>query len=192
MLRVLAVMVLVSGLCLRCAAQATTAELVGTVQDPTGAIIAGATVTASNVGTNVPHTTVSEKNGEYVLTQLPPGDYTLTVEAPGLSRLLQSGLSLQVNQQSRLDFTLRLGQQTETVQVTTHAPLLEAESSSIGTVVDQQLVNQLPLNGRNFTQLATLSPGVTGVGQSATGTIQGGGRPDELQPEHRQAGCCGA
>ena len=182
MFKIVSVMVLVAGLGLRCAAQATTAELVGTVQDPSGAIVPGATITANNIATNVAHTTRSEKSGDYILTQLPPGDYTLSVEAPGFSKLVQSGLSLQVNQQSRLDLTLRLGQQSETVQVNTHPPLLEGESSSIGTVVDQQLVNQLPLNGRNFTQLATLSPGVTGVGQSATGTIQGGGRPDDKRP----------
>ncbi len=166
----------------RCSAQATSAELVGTVQDSSGAVVPGAAVTATNIATNVVHTTRSEKNGEYVLTQLAPGDYSVSVDAPGFSKLLQSGLSLEVNQQARLNLTLKVGQQSETVEVSAHPPLLESESSSLGTVVDQQLVNQLPLNGRNFTQLATLSPGVTGVGQSATGTIQGGSRPDDKRP----------
>jgi hypothetical protein len=169
-------------LSLRCSAQATSAELSGTVQDASGAVVPGAQVTANNIATNIAHSTHSGKNGDYVLTQLPPGDYTVTVDAPGFSKLVQSGLNLQVNQQARLDLTLKIGQQSETVEVTSHPPLLESESSSIGTVVGQQMVNQLPLNGRNFTQLATLSPGVTGVGQSATGTIQSGTRPDDKRP----------
>jgi len=81
----------------------------------------------------------------------------------GFRKLVQSGLSLQINQQARLDLTLQLGQVSETVEVTAQTPLLESESSSLGTVVNEQLVNQLPLNGRNFIQLATLSPGVNGA-----------------------------
>ena len=108
-----------------------------------------------------------------------PGDYTLTVEASGFRKLEQTGVSLQVNQQARIDLALQVGQTAETVSVTGHPPLLESESSSVGTVINQQLVNELPLNGRNFVQLATLSPGVNGVGQSASGTIMGGTRPDD-------------
>ena len=77
---------------------------------------------------------------------------------------------------------MQLGQVSETVEVTGQAPLLESESSSLGTVVNQKLVNQLPLNGRNFIQLATLSPGVNGVGYSASGTIMSGTRPDDRRP----------
>lgn len=163
-------------------AQATTAELAGAVQDASGAAIPQAVITAVNVDTNVSRTTRSEGNGEYVLTQLPPGVYNVTVEAPGFSKLVQNGIELRLNQQSRLPFKMAVGQATETVEVNARPPILESESSSIGTVVDQKLVNQLPLNGRNFTQLATLSPGVTGVGQSATGTIQSGTRPDDRRP----------
>ncbi|MEO6801699.1 MAG: TonB-dependent receptor [Granulicella sp.] len=163
----------------KCAAQSTTATLLGSVQDPSGAVIAGAQVIANNVDTNVEHRGVSEKNGEYSIGQLAPGNYTITVEAPGFSKLVQTGVALQVGQQSRLNLSLTIGQQTETIEVTGHPPLLETETSSVGTVVGERLVNQLPLNGRNFVQLATLSPGVTGVGTSATGTIQGGGRPDD-------------
>jgi len=169
-------------LSLRGFGQATTAELSGTVQDASGAVVPGAQVIANNIATNIAHSTISEKSGHYVLGQLPPGDYTLTVEAKGFSKLVQTGLSLQVNQQAQLDLTLKVGAQTETVEVVSQAPLLESESSSVGTVIGQQMVNQLPLNGRNFTQLATLSPGVTGVGQSATGTIESGTRPDNRRP----------
>jgi hypothetical protein len=165
--------------CSQSRAQMASAELSGNVLDTSGATIPNATVTATNVGTGIVHSTVSEKAGDYVLIDLPPGDYTLTVEAAGFRKLEQSGISLQINQQARLDLTMQVGQAAETVSVTGHPPLLESESSSVGTVINQQLVNELPLNGRNFVQLATLSPGVNGVGQSATGTIMGGGRPDD-------------
>jgi hypothetical protein len=169
----------ISLMCSRCPAQIAAAELEGTVVDSSGAAVPDAAVTAINVETAIAHKTVSGKNGEYVITDLPPGDYTLTVEASGFRKLEQKGVSLQVNQQARVDLPLQVGQTAETVSVTGHPPLLESESSSVGTVINQQLVNELPLNGRNFVQLATLSPGVTGVGESASGTIQGGTRPDD-------------
>jgi hypothetical protein len=180
--KIFGLMAVILLLSLRGFGQATTAELSGAVQDASGAVVPGAQVIANNIATNIAHSTVSEKNGHYVLGQLPPGDYTLTVEAKGFSKLVQTGLNLQVNQQAQLDLTLKVGAQSETVEVVSQAPLLESESSSVGTVVGEQMVNQLPLNGRNFTQLATLSPGVTGVGQSATGTIESGTRPDNRRP----------
>jgi hypothetical protein len=181
-LKTACLLVLVALMSLRCEAQATSAEISGSVTDASGAVLPGVTVTAMNVETNTVQSTKSESNGDYVLTNLRPGNYTLTAEAVGFSKLVQTGLHLQVNQQVRLDLALKVGQASQTVEVTARAPLLEGESSSIGTVVNQQMVNQLPLNGRNFTQLATLSPGVTGVGSSASGTIQSGTRPDDKRP----------
>ncbi len=168
--------------CPRSSAQVTSAELTGTILDSSGAAVSKAKVTATNNATNESHSTVSEASGDYVLSNLPPGDYTVSVDASGFRKLVQSGVSLQINQQAKVNLTLQVGQATETVQVTGHAPLLEAESSSLGTVINQHMVNQLPLNGRNFVQLATLSPGVNGVGQSASGTILGGTRPDDRRP----------
>ena len=165
-----------------CVAQVASAELSGTVFDASGSVVPGGKVTATNLATNVSRTAESGKDGSYVLTQLPPGDYTLNVEAPGFRKLVQSGITLQINQQARVDLSLQLGQLADTVEITGQPPLLEAESSSLGTVVNEQLVNQLPLNGRNFIQLATLSPGVNGVGFSAGGTIMSGGRPDDRRP----------
>jgi hypothetical protein len=126
--------------------------------------------------------TVSDGSGHYIIPLLPPGDYTLTAETAGFRKLVRSGLSLQINQQARVDLTMGVGQVSETLEVTAQAPLLESESSSLGTVVNQKLVNELPLNGRNFIQLATLSPGVNGVGYSASGTIMSGSRPDDRRP----------
>jgi Carboxypeptidase regulatory-like domain/TonB dependent receptor len=163
-------------------AQVATAELSGTVMDSSGAVVTNAKVTARNVATNIAHSTVSGKSGDYVLTDLPPGDYTIAVDATGFRKLEQGGISLQINQQAQLNLTLQVGQATEVVQVTGHPPLLETESSTVGTVVNKQLVNDLPLNGRNFVQLAILSPGVNGVGYSASGTIMSGTRPDDRRP----------
>ncbi len=171
-----------AALCSPVFGQVASAELTGTVLDSTGAAVANAKVTATNVATNLTRDAASDSAGKYILTLLPPGDYTLSVEAAGFRKLVQSGITLQINQQAQVDLTLQLGQVSETVEVTGQAPLLESESSSLGTVVNQKLVNQLPLNGRNFIQLATLSPGVNGVGFSATGTIMSGTRPDDRRP----------
>ena len=172
--KALCVIAAISLVCSQCPAQIASAELSGNVLDASGAAVPDATVTARNVETTIAHTTVSGKSGDYVLGDLPPGDYALTVESPGFRKLEQTGINLQVNQQARIDLALQVGQTAETVSVTGHPPLLESESSSVGTVINQQLVNELPLNGRNFVQLATLSPGVNGVGESASGTIMGG------------------
>jgi hypothetical protein len=163
-------------------AQVTSSELSGSVLDPSGAALVNAKVLATNTGTGRNHETVTNGNGSYILPLLPPGDYTVSAEAPGFKKTVQRGLTLQINQQANLDFKLEVGQVSDAVEVTATAPLLESESSSLGTVVNEQLVNQLPLNGRNFVQLATLSPGVNGVGFSASGTIMSGSRPDDRRP----------
>ena len=173
---------LLSALCLPVSAQVSSAELSGTVLDVTGATLPGAKVTATNAGTNVARDTVSDATGNYVIPLLQPGNYVITAEATGFKKLVQKGLSLQINQQARLNLTLQLGQVSEEIQVTAQAPQLQSESSSLGTVVSEKLVNQLPLNGRNFIQLAVLSPGVTGVGYAASNTIMSGARPDDRRP----------
>ena len=86
------------------------------------------------------------------------------------------------NEVARLDFALELGAVTESVQVTSAAPLIESDTSAIGQVIENKQITELPLNGRNFVQLATLGPGVTGVGFSAAGTIMSGTRPDDSRP----------
>src|SRR3954452_17539472 len=163
-------------------AQVSTAELSGVVLDPSGAAVANAKVTAITTATNQSHETVTSSSGNYVLTLLPPGDYRIEVESPGFKKLEQTGLTLQINQQAQVNLTLQVGDVTQVAQVTGQAPLLETESSSMGAVVNQRLTNELPLNGRNFIQLATLSRGVNGVGYSATGTIMSGTRPDDRRP----------
>jgi hypothetical protein len=182
LLKKLILIALICVLSVPAVAQVSTAELSGTILDATGAAVANAKVTATNVATNLAHDTVSDGSGNYILSFLQPGDYSLSVEAAGFRKLVQSGVTLQINQQARVNLTLQLGEVSQTLEVTGQAPLLESESSSLGTVVTQKLVNDLPLNGRNFIQLATLSPGVNGVGYSASGTIMSGTRPDDRRP----------
>src|SRR5205085_5657834 len=101
---------------------------------------------------------------------------------PGFRRTVQNNVELRVNQRAEVNLQLQVGQVSDTVEVTGTAPLLESQSSSLGTVVDTQLTSELPLNGRNFVQLATLSSGVNGTGYSVSGTIMSGTRPDDRRP----------
>ena len=152
-------LVLLGTMCVPVSAQVASAELSGAILDSSGAALPGAKVTAKNTATNIARDTVTDSAGSYIIPLLPPGEYEITVEAAGFKKLVQTGVSLQINQQAQLNLTLQLGQVSEEVQVTGQAAQLETESSSIGTVVSEKLVNQLPLNGRNFIQLAVLSPG---------------------------------
>jgi Carboxypeptidase regulatory-like domain len=163
-------------------AQVTTADLVGTVRDSSGAVIAGAKVVLANDATGVNRTVTSDQSGNYSFIGLQPGRYTLNVEQQGFRKLAQSGIELQVNQRAQVDVALQVGAVGETVEITGSAPLLESQSSVLGSVIQERQVQDLPLNGRNFVQLAVLSPGVSGAGQGMRGTIMSGTRPDDLRP----------
>src|SRR6185503_8950482 len=140
-------------------AQQDTATITGEVKDASGALVPGAAITVTNIGTNITVTTVTNDEGTYTVTSLRPGDYTVTVEKTGFSKSLRSGVNLQVNQFARIDITLQAGQVSETIEVASGAPLLETETSSRGSVIDQKKIVELPLNGRDYNQLALLSPG---------------------------------
>src|SRR5262249_50446632 len=155
--------------CVPAMAQTATAELSGTVTDATGAVVANARVTATNAETSISRTATSDQTGTYVFTLLQPGFYNVSVEAAGFRKTVASGVELRVNQRAEVNLQLEVGQVTDTLQVTATAPLLESQSSTLGSVVDTQLTAELPLNGRNFVQLATLSPGVNGTGYSVSG-----------------------
>ena len=163
-------------------AQVTTADLVGTVRDNSGAVVRNVKVTLTNVATNVGRNIVTDDSGNYVFTALQPGIYKLTAEADGFRRVELTGVELQVNQRAQIDIEMQVGAVGETVQITGSAPLLESQSSVLGSVIQEQQVQDLPLNGRNFVQLAVLSPGVSGAGQGMRGTIMSGSRPDDLRP----------
>ena len=141
-------------------AQSELATLSGVVADPSGAVLAGVMVTATNEATNISATGRSNDDGRYLVPSLRPGVYTISASLQGFKKYVQSGVTLQVNQAARLDIALAIGDVTEQVAVTAEAPLLETESAARGSVIDQRKIVELPLNGRDYNQLATLSPGV--------------------------------
>jgi hypothetical protein len=141
-------------------AQFETATLTGVVLDPAGAVVSEASVEAVNQATNTATTSRADSDGRYLLPSLRPGTYRITVSAPGFKRFVSSGLVLQVNQSARFDVQLTIGAVTEEISVTAESPLLETETASRGSVIDQTKIVELPLNGRDYNQLALLSPGV--------------------------------
>jgi Carboxypeptidase regulatory-like domain len=164
MLRRCALLALLAGWFAACPplafAQQETATLTGTVRDASGAIVPRATVTVTNTKTNVSAKTQAGDDGTYVIPSLRPSEYTVTVESPGFQKTVLTGLILQVAQVAQVDVTVQTGQLSETVEVVGASPLLDTMTSSRGTVIDQKKIVELPLNGRDYNQLALLSPGV--------------------------------
>ena len=152
-------------------AQVTTGTITGIVHDQAGAIIPDAKVTIANVdkGTSLAYKT--DQRGSYYAPFLIPGTYRVTVEKDGFKSETNEGITLQVDQQATMDFTLSVGDVTQEVTVTSAAPLLETQSSSLGQVIAQAPIESLPLNGRDFGQLVSLSAGVTPgqVGEDISG-----------------------
>ncbi len=141
-------------------AQTGTATLSGTVADPSGAIVPGVQIVVTNVATGVSKNAVTTTAGLYVIPNLIPGTYNLTASAKGFERRTITGVTLEVDQAARIDVDLKVGEITQSVDVTgENAALLQTESSSVGAVISSQQVVDLPLNGRYFTQLMVLSPG---------------------------------
>jgi Carboxypeptidase regulatory-like domain len=147
-------------------AQQDMGVITGLVTDATGATVGGARVTATNTETNEKREVETQVTGTYTIGPLRLGTYSVSVEKSGFKKELWSGIVLHAQDRVRADFKLSLGQVAETVSVTGEAPILQAESSSLGAVVNQREVRGLPLNGRNFQQLAWLSAGVTAATQS--------------------------
>jgi hypothetical protein len=156
-------------------AQVETGRVVGTIHDATGAVVPGATVSVTNTQTNVVSTAVSNDSGDFVVTELKPGSYKVMVAAPGFKKAEQPAFKLDVNQVVRMNVAMEIGSAEEKVEVTAAEPLIESQTSSVGQVIEERQVNDLPLNGRNFIQLAYLSPGVNA---GPTGAVQSGGIPE--------------
>jgi len=141
-------------------AQSELASLTGMVTDPTGGVLLNAQITVIHEGTNHSVSAMTNESGRYFVPSLRPGVYTVSTSLAGFKKYVNSGVTLHVNQTARLDITLTVGEVTEAVTVTGEAPLLETETSNRGSVIDQRKMIELPLNGRDYNQLATLSPGV--------------------------------
>jgi hypothetical protein len=143
-------------------AQDTTATVVGHVSDTSGAAVVGAKVTIKNTNTNTTRTTVTDPSGQYLLPSLSTGTYSVSVEASGFQSQRTDGIILDASQVQRLEFTVTPGQVSETVTVETTqgGAQLQTESGVVGEVIDGKKIVDLPLNGRNFVQLAQLIPGV--------------------------------
>ena len=141
--------------------QMNTGEIDGVVHDPTGAVILNATVSAVESGTRLEYSTKTNSSGEYLLAQMPVGQYTLTVSAQGFKQILQPNVEVHAGERLRQAFTLELGEQTESVTVSVSPSLLQVESAAIQDTVEQQQVINLPLKGRQFIDLVGLTPGIT-------------------------------
>jgi hypothetical protein len=139
------------------------ATLSGTVTDQSGAVLPQASISAKNVATGITRASTASSSGFYTIPNLLPGVYDVTVTAQGFSTEIKTGLNLTVGEQQELDFTLQVGKTSQTVVVTTEAPTVELASSSIGALVNSTTVRELPLNGRSWTDLATLQPGVSAI-----------------------------
>ena len=140
--------------------QQASARLLGTVLDPSSATIAGATVTVTSIATSQQRSAQTTPSGEYSIPFLPIGEYTMLVQAPGFQPKSLKGIVLQVDQEARFDVTLNVGSATDAVTVQAESPLLVTDVSSVGQVIENKAIINMPLNGRAFWQLAQLTPGV--------------------------------
>src|SRR5262245_12325030 len=127
-------------------AQTATGSIVGTVADTSGSVVASAKVVVMNAATNAKLEVVTNSAGEYTAPLLPPGSYSVAVSTPGFRSHQQTGITLQVQQQARIDVVLQVGALTETVQVTADAAVVETTASGVGKVVDNKRIAELPLN----------------------------------------------
>ena len=163
-------------------AQTTTGSIVGTVTDPSGGVIGGATVTVTNTDTNIAVKTTTDTAGNYVVTPLSVGRYSVTVEAAGFKKSVRSDIPVNVQDRIRVDAALEVGAVTDTVEVQAAAPLLQTDTSYLGQVVDSQRIVDLPLNGRFFTRLAVLTAGTLPTAPGARDERTGGFSSNGVRP----------
>jgi hypothetical protein len=148
-----------------------TGSILGTVRDKSGAVVPGATVSVREATTNALTTLTADAAGNYVATPLRIGTYTVTVELAGFKTETREGIVVRVQDRLRLDFELAPGDINESVVVTGEAPVVQSETSSLGEVVDERQIVGLPLNGRNYIDLATLTSGVIRTAEGSNGNV---------------------
>jgi outer membrane receptor protein involved in Fe transport len=152
--------------------QGANATLLGTVTDVSGAVVPGATVQVSNIATGIGQTVRTDTQGRYTVVDLIPGGYDVHASAMGFQNIVRTGITLTVGSQTVVDIALSPGQQQQTITVQAEASQVDVVSSTLSSVVEQKQIADLPLNGRNFTDLIALAPGITtgnGVGAPAGG-----------------------
>ncbi len=157
-------------------AQLTTADILGTVTDSTGAVIPNATVVITNLGTNAKRTAQTNNSGDYSFTLLPVGHYSVSVKSSGFQEAVTKDLDVEAGDRARNDVHMLPGEESTVVEVTASTPLLQADNATVSSTVTAKAVQDLPLNGRNFVQLVQIVPGANeGPGNG----LSSGGRPDD-------------
>src|SRR3954463_6277973 len=152
-----------------CFAQFDTAAVLGTVRDPTGSVIANAKITLRNVNTGVAASTVTSSAGEYEFLTVKIGNYKVTAEAPGFSSAATDTFNVAVSARQRVDLTLQVGATTESITVSGAAAVVESDSTDKGQVVNTEVIQNMPLNGRSYSDLSLLAPGVQRSSLSSAG-----------------------
>src|SRR5580704_19239912 len=142
-------------------AQLPTGTILGVVKDSSGAVVPDSTVTIHSTETDLTRRAVTDSSGSYRVPALPVGHYDIKIEHAGFKTTTQTGLNLEVGQEAVLDFALQVGTAEQTVQVTGEAQQVNTTNSTLGTVVSEQTISDLPLNGRNYSDLTLLQPGIT-------------------------------
>ncbi|MDP2996977.1 MAG: carboxypeptidase regulatory-like domain-containing protein [Bryobacterales bacterium] len=170
-------------------AQSTTQQISGFIKDATGAVVTSAKISVRHVTTDQARATQANESGFYIVTNLPIGEYEVSAEAPGFKKFLQKGVMVVVNSKPAVDIVLEVGSVTDSVTVTADSAQVETSSGDVGRLITGQQATQMQLNGRNFTQLLALLPGVTttfrssfelfgGYGSQASSQSANGGRTD--------------
>ena len=163
---------LLPALALTLSAQTFTARLAGTITDPSNSPIAAAQITLTNTATTAAQSTTSNNTGAYVFPSLPPGNYEIAIAAQGFQKQLQKNITLEINQAANLDVKLSVASLATEVQVTEEAPLLQTETGNVGTTINSQTLDELPLVQRDVMAVVRLAPGV--VAKSQVGDARGG------------------
>ena len=156
--------------------QLTTADILGTVSDASGAVVPKAKITLTNLGTNETRVGQSNSSGEYTFTLLPVGHYSVTVIATGFEKSITNDIAVEAGDRARNDVHLALGAETTVVEVSASTPLLQADSATVSSTVTEKAVQDLPLNGRNYVQLVALAPGAV---PGASAALPSGSQPDD-------------
>jgi len=171
-------------------AQKTTGTILGTAMDPSGGAVSGAQVKAKNTATSFERSATTDESGYYRIDLLPAGSYTVTVEKTGFKRQVLTGITLQMDQDARIDVSMQLGEMSQQIEVSSAPPLADTTTATIGDVIENRRIVNLPLNGRNFQQLALLTAGTASGQQGGTqdffgtaagsiGFVVNGGRDDQ-------------